>query len=74
MVCTTTAISEGTTIHLSYVKVVFIYSAVSSPLDRSKRFTLFASTGRPVHSDTNPAFPGSIHVAASSTTEVNDLC
>ena len=29
----------------------FIYSAVSSPLDRSKRFTL-SSPGRPVHSDT----------------------
>ena len=28
-----------------------LYSAVSSPLDRSKRFTLF-SPGRPVHSDT----------------------
>ena len=36
------------------------YSAVSSPLDRSKRFTLFASPGRPVHSDTNSASPGSI--------------
>ena len=29
-------------------------------LDRSKRFTLFASPGRPVHSDTNSASPGSI--------------
>ena len=28
-----------------------LYSAVSSPLDRSKRFTL-SSPGRPVHSDT----------------------
>ena len=28
-----------------------LYSAVSSPLDRSKRFT-FSSPGRPVHSDT----------------------
>ena len=33
---------------------------MSSPLDRSKRFTLFASPGRPVHSDTNSASPGSI--------------
>ena len=41
------------------VKVV-LYSAVSSPLDRSKRFTLFALPGRPVHSDTNSASPGSI--------------
>ena len=28
-----------------------LYSAVSSPLERSKRFTL-SSPGRPVHSDT----------------------
>ena len=41
-------------------KVVFLYSAVSSPSDRSKHFTLFASPGRPVHSDTNSASPGSI--------------
>ena len=32
-------------------KGVVLYSAVSSPLDRSKRFTL-SSSGRPVHSDT----------------------
>ena len=31
---------------------MFLYSAVSSPLDRSKRFTLHP-LGRPVHSDTN---------------------
>ena len=30
---------------------MLLYSAVSSPLDRSKRFTL-SSPGRPVHSDT----------------------
>ena len=42
------------------VKSQFLYSAVSSPLDRSKRFTLFASPGRPVHSDTNSASPGTI--------------
>ena len=36
-----------------------LYSAVSSPLDRSERFTL-SSPGRPVHSDTNSASPGSI--------------
>ena len=41
---------------------MFLYSAVSSPLDRSKRFTLFALPGRPVHSDTNSAYPGSILV------------
>ena len=39
---------------------MFLYSTVSSPLDRSKRFTLFALPGRPVHSDTNSASPGSI--------------
>ena len=38
----------------------YIYSAVSSPLDRSKRFTLVASPGRPVYSDTNSASPRSI--------------
>ena len=38
---------------------MFLYSAVSSPLDRSKRFTL-SSPGRPVHSGTNSASPGSI--------------
>ena len=32
-------------------KGMVLYSAVSSPLDRSKRFTL-SSPGRPVHSDT----------------------
>ena len=38
-------------------KGMFLYnSAVSSPLDRSKRFTLFC----PPHSDTNSASPGSI--------------
>ena len=31
-------------------------------MDRSKRFTLFAFPGRPVHSDTNSASPGSILV------------
>ena len=41
---------------------VFLYSAVSSPLDRSKRFTLFAHPGRPVHSNTNSVSPGSILV------------
>ena len=39
---------------------IYIYSAVSSPLDRSKRFTCFAFPGRPAHSDTNSASPGSI--------------
>ena len=40
-------------------KVCFLYSAVSSPLDRSTRFTL-SSPGRPVHSDTNMAFLGCV--------------
>ena len=43
-------------------KGMFLYSAVSSPLDRSKRFTLFALPGRPVHSDTNSASHVSILV------------
>ena len=43
-----------------YGKKDILYSAVSSPLDRSKRFTLFALPDRPVHSDTNSASPGSI--------------
>ena len=38
----------------------FYIAHVSSPLDRSKRFTLFVSPGRPVHSNTNSAPPGSI--------------
>ena len=37
-----------------------LYCAVSSPLDRSKRLTLFALPDRPVHSDTNSASPGGI--------------
>ena len=41
-------------------KSMFLSSVVSSPLDRSKRFTLFALPGRPVHSETNSASPGSI--------------
>ncbi len=41
-------------------KGMCLYSAVSSSLDRPKLFTLFALPGRPVHSDTNSASPGSI--------------
>ena len=37
--------------HKGKGKGMVLYSAVSSPLDRSKRFTL-SSPGRPVHSDT----------------------
>ena len=43
----------------AYGKGMVLYSAISSPLDRSKRFTL-SSPGRPVHSDTNSASLGSI--------------
>ena len=39
---------------------MFLYSAISSLLDRSKRFTRFAVPGRPVHSDTNLASPGNM--------------
>ena len=45
--------------HLRYVTLEW---PLSRPLDRSKRFTLFALPGRPVHSDTNSASPGSILV------------
>ena len=38
----------------------YIYSEVSSPLNRSKSFTLFALPDRTVHSDTNSASPGSM--------------
>ena len=41
-------------------RYVFISSAVSSPLDRSKHRTPLPSPDRPVHSDTNSASPGSI--------------
>ena len=41
-------------------KGMVLYSAVSSPLDRSKRFTLFPLPDRPVHSDTNSPSLGSI--------------
>ena len=37
---------------------MFLYSAVSSPSDRSKRFTPFAFPDRPVHSDTVLGFSG----------------
>ena len=36
----------------------FLYSAISGPLDRF--ITMYAFPGRPVHSDTNSASPGSI--------------
>ena len=39
---------------------VVLYSAISGPLDRTKRFTLFALHARHVHSDTNSASSGSI--------------
>ena len=37
-----------------------LYSTISRPSERSKRFTRFALPDRPVHSDTNSASPGSI--------------
>ena len=40
-------------------KVTFLYIAVSSPLDRSKRFTRVALPDKPVHSDTNSTSLGS---------------
>ena len=49
-------------VSLTHLCVSFMLDAwmTTSPLDRSKRFTLFASPGRPVHSNTNSASPGSI--------------
>ena len=56
-----------------YTKRLFLYSAVSSPLDRSKRCRLFAFPGRPVHSDTNSASPGSILVMQQLRTTTKSL-
>ena len=58
-------VANGTPTHTGVkmkkkVKGSFYNSAISGPLDRSKRFTLFALPGRPVHSDTNSASPGRI--------------
>ena len=55
---------------------MFLYSAVSSPLDRSKRFTLFAPPphpGTPVRSDTNSASPGSILVTQQFRAKTKSL-
>ena len=54
-----TSVTFVQAIQLIQVKGMVLYSAVSSPLDRSKRFTL-SSPGRTVHSDTNSASLGSI--------------
>ena len=54
-----THIFKGVFYNFRSEKRMFLYSAVSSLLDRSKRFTL-SSPGRPVHSDTNSASPGNI--------------
>ena len=48
-------------------KVKFLYSAISSPQDRSKRFTLYFPD-RPVHSDTISASLGSIQPYAAINT------
>ena len=56
IVCITLYLNRVFIIIKRYVLIV----ALSSPLDRSKRFTLFALPGRPVHSDTNSASPGGI--------------
>ena len=51
-------------IKLTVKKGKFLYSAVSSPQDRSKRFTLYFPD-RPVHSDTISASLGSIQPYAT---------
>ena len=48
-------------------------SAVSSPLDRSKRFTLFVFPDRPVLSDTNSASPGSILATQQQSAKTKSL-
>ena len=53
-------------------KGMFLYSAVSIPLDRSKRFT--SSPGRPVHSDTNSASLGSILVMQQLRNDYSLTC
>ena len=55
------------------LKVIFLYSAVSSPLDRSKRFTPFALPDRLVHSDTNSASPGIILAMQQLRATTNSL-
>ena len=60
------------TMHIQKVKVV-LYSAVSSPLDRSMRFTRLALPCRPVHSDTNSASPGSILACSNYAQRLNHL-
>ena len=52
-------------------KDMFLYSAVSSPLDRSKRFTLFALPDRPVHADTVLGFSGKQERAARKNYAAN---
>ena len=55
------------------VKKYVLYSAVSIPLDRSKRFTRFALPDRPVHADTNSASPGSILARQELHTKTKSL-
>ena len=53
------------TVYEITIKGMVLYSAVSSPLDRSKRFTL-SSPGRPVHSDTVLGFSSHYYYNVSS--------
>ena len=50
----------GVNVEVRMVGSVMVQLKGSFYMDRSKHFTLFASPGRPVHSDTNSASPGSI--------------
>ena len=52
-------------------KGMFLYSTVSSQLDRSKRFTL--PPGRSVHSDTNSASPGIILATQQLCAKIKSL-
>ena len=51
MICVTSDVTSCALADSKRYGFMVLYSAVSSPLDRSKRFTL-SSPGRPVHSDT----------------------
>ena len=55
-------------------KGLFLYSSISSPLDRSKRFTLVALPDRPVHSDTDSAYLRSILAMQQLRNDYSHTC
>ena len=60
----TGSVKKDVICRMDYKKGTFLYSAISSPQDRSKRFTLHFPD-RPVHSDTISASLGSIQPYAT---------